>query len=158
MVSLVCFHFGVMRFYWSALGWSLFFGVCVDLAFGRSFPAHLILLPLVVVLARIWRGYLLTHLSLLQIVPGFLVGFLESGFLGILLLRGLVDVSGSDCLLLLLSSLKVGLIGSCVMIVLCMLLDWMSYMLGLTRYSRVGGEYLAHSRSDNVLEVSDVGD
>ena len=158
VVGLVAFHFGVLRCYWQSLLWGCGVGVVLDLACGRSFPWYLVLIPLLVGLARVWRFQQLTHLLSLQAIPGFLSGFLCGTVHAWAALSGLEGLGWLDIRGVLGRGMTCGLCSALAFPLVCWLAEWGAYRLGIQRYSRVGSEYLSGSRGDDALEVLNVDD
>lgn len=157
LTAMVCFHFGVMRCFRQALclGWCA--GVALDLAYGRPFPLHLVMIPVIIGLARLWRNYQLTHLLPLQAVPGLFLGLVMGGVPAVVAWFELVKPTGLDALLMLWQAVRCALVSAVGLPLCCWLLDALSDRLGQTRFTKVGAEYLAGARTD-VVEVSDDGD
>ena len=156
LTGMVAFHFLVLRCWRLAFVLSWIFGVFVDLSYCRVFPYYLVVLPLVLFLARFWRGYHLTYVYFVQFVPGMAIGFF-SGLAAVIVqclnYDGIVSLPVMHMIWVICKCMMLS--GICMPIVIW-LLDKCSGLLGLMRYTRVGGEYLLGARSEIMEDESDV--
>ena len=143
-VSLVAFHHTVLRKWWMGFLLSWCFGVLLDMSYGRSCPVHFLLIPVITVLARIWRANRLTHLLLLQAAPGFVIGLLNA----VAMLLARLQLTGKLQLLefwpMLRYMLFVMMTATITMPLVCWLLDRQAARLGLQRYTHVGVVYVPY--------------
>ena len=154
LTAMIAFYFFVMRCWRQALWLSWITGTFVDMSYGRSFPYYLILLPLVLLCARAWKEYQLTHLYVAQVIPGAIIGGMAF-FLALLAsYMNLADGVSFPFFRYFMLALKcTGLVAFGLPLLVC-LLETCSKLLGLRRFTRVGSERLLAS----VAEADEEGE
>ena len=155
LTALVAFYFFVLKCWRQALLLSWIIGTLVDLAYGRSFPYYLLLIPLVLGTARLWREYQMTHLYAAQFIPGLLIGFLTGVFASVVSCLSIADdmpLPWLSCIWLTLKCMGVTAVATPLLV---WLLECCSKLLGLRRFTRIGMEALFGSRAEENEEVAD---
>lgn len=154
LVCLAVFHLSVLRHWGLALLLGWLGGMWVDMVYCRPFPVHLLLVPLMVGLGRIWRSCQMTHSLLVQCLPGLACGT-ATGML-LLLFRGTAFPYGWAGWGYRLRFVALcGVWSMVVYPVQCVLLEAVAERLGLRRYSRVGAEYLSGAEQVELMGGED---
>ena len=148
LTAMVAFYFFVLRCWRHALLLAWVIGTMVDMSFGRSFPYYLVLMPLVLLVARVWKGYQMTHLYVAQILPGIVIGGVTGLFASVTSLLKLEENTPFPFFSFLLLTLKCMGLTAFVLPLLVWLLESCTKVLGLRRFTRVGAEYLLASKAE----------
>ena len=148
LTAMVAFYFYVLRCWRQALLLSWAIGTMVDMAYGRSFPYYLVLLLLVLLIARVWKGYQMTHLYVAQAVPGIVIGAVTGIFASATSLMTLGEDTPFPVLSFVWLTLKSIGLTAFVLPMLVWLLESCTKVLGLRRFTRVGAEYLLASKAE----------
>ena len=131
------FYFAVIRPWSRVLFPLLAAGLSVDLLFGRTFPCHLVMLPLVIMGGQYWRRYGDLRSLMVQVLPGLYVGMVA----GVGLLLYMVFRQGAAVLTDVRWSvfwLAGQTLGGAVLLPLgCCLGDTIARLLAIRRYARI---------------------
>lgn len=145
--GVACPLFLVVSFYFTVvLGWRSVLGILacgallLDLAYGRSFPATLVVLGAVQFLASVWRRHGSRRYPLSQAVPGLAVGALSG--VGMVVLVRIPGMGwGPGLLRDSLGVLTASLVGAALLTpMVCALLDRAARGMALPRYGGVRHE------------------
>lgn len=150
---LTTFYFAVLRPWKRILFPFLTFGLLVDLLYGRIFPAHLLMVPLIILVAQYWRRHGDLRSMAVQCFPGMMVGlisssslllimFLQQGIAVLLTPRWIVLWMGGQILA-----------GAILLPLLCRFGDSTARMLAVSRYSRVSPYQIQMEAYGKVEEV-----
>jgi len=134
---VVAFYFAVLRPWRRVLFPLLVAGLLVDLLFGRSFPCHLVMLPIVILGGQYWRRYGELRSVVVQVLPGLGVGLVA----GLVLLLHMIFQPGGAVLadvrwcVFWLAGQALG--GAVLLPLLCWGGDRQARLLAVRRYARV---------------------
>lgn len=134
---VAAFYFAVIRPWRRVLFPLLIAGLSVDLLFCRSFPCHLVMLPIVVMGAQYWRRYGELRTVIVQALPGLGVGMVAD----LALLLYMVFRQGAAVLFdvrwCVLWVAGQGLGGAVLLPLLCWVGDRQARLLAVRRYAQV---------------------
>lgn len=153
-VLLAAFYFAVLRpWKWVLLPF-LFLGLFVDLFYIRAFPGHLLMVPLVVLVAQYWRRHGDLRSVLVQCFPGMMIGLISGGSLLLLMFlqQGVAVLLAPRWALLWMG--KQVLAGAILLPLLCHLGDSLARLLAVSRYNRVS-PYQIQMESYGMVEEGD---
>ena len=137
LFALAAFYVTVVHGWRRPLVWLLLLGTCLDLAYGRSFPASLLALPAVLPVAMFWRRHGDCRHAAAQVLAGAAVGLLSAlaAVLGLVLPGARWDAAlGGEVILMLVEG---ALAGGLILPLLCLGLDAVAEAMVFDRYQQV---------------------